>query len=163
MSNFPGRLNGDFWTGLVNPDLIKCESSLECLNHVHVLSDGSPYDTEVYPDHTLKFNNNQFCARYFNWTSTAGINDQLCSKTYYFACEFSCHMKSEKREEAQFVGKSCNFITIILYRYGRSMSRLRRILKIQRHQHQSWRNDRIVCSGGAKLPGKSWLSWQNIK
>ena len=92
--------NNDFWTGLVNPDKVGCYSEAQCLNKVFWISDGAPYDTEVYPDHKLNFNSFQyFCAPYSssinNQQGNFGIDDKACHHKYYFACEFSCDLKSE--------------------------------------------------------------------
>ena len=91
--------SNDFWTGLVNPNKMFCIREATCLNIVHWVSDGIPYDTEVYPGHKLFFNNGYFCARYQDYidyqTGNFGIDDKDCSAKYYFACEFSCNLNGK--------------------------------------------------------------------
>ena len=93
--------DNDFWTGLINPDRVGCYSEAQCLNKVFWISDGAPYDTEVYPDHKLNFNSLQyFCALYSssinNQQGNLGIDDKPCHLKHYFACEYSCDVKSER-------------------------------------------------------------------
>ena len=94
---FADALNEDYWTGVVNPDLITCDGHPDCENQVTLASDGARYNTTVYPDHGVVFRGD-FCARYrvTEYQGTPkGIYDKICSSPVASSCEFTCNKESK--------------------------------------------------------------------
>ena len=81
---FPGALTENYWTGHINPELTTCTTG--CQDEVSLASNGAHYNTTVYTDHEVKYNNGKFCAIFWN----PGIDDAGCGGTIRYACEFTC-------------------------------------------------------------------------
>ena len=78
-------LNGEFWTGLWNPNNDVCYDA-GCANKLKWDSDGSFLGNWPYTSHTIRTNNAAQCLRY---TDTI-LDDYYCTESYYYICEFKC-------------------------------------------------------------------------
>ena len=81
-----GNLNkNDLWTGHINPDKVNCANSAGCQDQVNLASNGAHYNTSVYPDHKVKYDNGGFCGRFQH---NFGINELNCNNNIRYSCEF---------------------------------------------------------------------------